>query len=82
MLPLTFSDAADYNKISPEGDRISLVGLNALAPGKPVKCIVTKPSGQKVELSLNHTFNDAQLEWFKAGSALNRMKEVQAAARK
>jgi aconitate hydratase len=78
MLPLTFADPADYAKISSEGDHISLVGLDKLAPGVPVKCIVTKPTGAKLEITLNHTFNDAQLEWFQAGSALNRMKEVQA----
>lgn len=76
MLPLTFSKPEDYDKISNEGDRISLIGLDKLAPGKPVKAIVTKPNGEKVELSLNHTLNEGQIEWFKAGSALNRMKEL------
>ncbi|XP_063282444.1 aconitate hydratase, mitochondrial [Pelobates fuscus] len=76
LLPLTFSDPADYDKIHPE-DKISLVGLKDLAPGKPVKCIITHQNGSKETILLNHTFNETQLEWFQAGSALNRMKELQ-----
>lgn len=74
MLPLTFADTADYDKISPE-DRISLVDLANLTPGKPVTMKVTKQDGVVVEVTLNHTFNDEQLEWFKAGSALNKIKK-------
>eukprot|EP01027_Heterolobosea_sp_BB2_P022054 GEZU01032443.1.p1 GENE.GEZU01032443.1~~GEZU01032443.1.p1 ORF type:complete len:784 (+),score=304.20 GEZU01032443.1:56-2407(+) len=72
MLPLTFSNPEDYDKISPS-DRISLVGLKDLAPGKPVKCIVTRKDGSQFELNLNHTMNETQIEWFYAGSALNLM---------
>ncbi len=43
---------------------------------QPLKAIITKPNGSKLEITLNHTFNESQIEWFKAGSALNRMKEV------
>ncbi|XP_068120935.1 aconitate hydratase, mitochondrial isoform X2 [Hyperolius riggenbachi] len=76
LLPLTFSDPADYDKIHPE-DKITLAGLKDLAPGKPVKCIITHQNGSQETILLNHTFNETQIEWFQAGSALNRMKELQ-----
>ncbi|KAM9326999.1 aconitate hydratase, mitochondrial [Gastrophryne carolinensis] len=76
LLPLTFSDPADYDKIHPE-DKITLAGLKDLAPGKPVKCIITHQNGSQETIYLNHTFNETQIEWFQAGSALNRMKELQ-----
>ncbi|CAJ0933078.1 unnamed protein product [Ranitomeya imitator] len=76
LLPLTFSDPADYDKIHPE-DKITLAGLKDLAPGKPVKCIITHQNGSQENILLNHTFNETQIEWFQAGSALNRMKELQ-----
>uniref|UniRef100_A0A8C5QKZ7 Aconitate hydratase, mitochondrial n=1 Tax=Leptobrachium leishanense TaxID=445787 RepID=A0A8C5QKZ7_9ANUR len=76
LLPLTFSDPADYDKIHPE-DKITLTGLKDLSPGKPVKCIITHQNGSQETILLNHTFNETQLEWFQAGSALNRMKELQ-----
>ncbi|KAL3320126.1 aconitate hydratase [Cichlidogyrus casuarinus] len=75
MLPLTFIDPADYDKIHPTS-KISLLGLKDLQPGKPVKCIITQEDGNKTEIQLMHTFNSNQLEWFRAGSALNRMKEI------
>ena len=70
LLALTFQDAGDYDKIS-EDDRISLVGLADLAPGKPVECIVSHSDGTSETLHLNHTFGESQLEWFRLGSALN-----------
>ncbi|KHJ84211.1 aconitase domain protein, partial [Oesophagostomum dentatum] len=75
MLPLTFANPADYDKID-SADKISIVGLKDFAPGKPLKAIIKKPDGSKIEISLNHSFNKQQIEWFKAGSALNRMKEI------
>ncbi|CAJ0941499.1 unnamed protein product, partial [Mesorhabditis belari] len=75
MLPLTFANAEDYDKIDPT-DRVSIVGLKDFAPGKPLKAVIKKGSGKKVDIWLNHTFNEQQIEWFKSGSALNRMKEV------
>lgn len=75
MLPLTFSNPSDYDKIRPD-DKVSLVGLKQLAPGKPVKCIIKHSDNSTEEISLNHTLNQGQIEWFKAGSALNRMKEI------
>lgn len=77
MLPLTFANPSDYDKISPE-DKISLIGLKDLAPGKSVECKVHKPDGKAISIQLNHSMNEQQIEWFRAGSALNRMKEVAA----
>ena len=73
MLPLTFADPADYDRIG-EDDRISVRGLADLAPGKPVTVDVAKPSGETFSLQANHTFSADQTEWFKAGSALNIIK--------
>ena len=70
LLALTFQDTADYDKIR-EDDRISLVGLADLAPGKPVDCVVSHSDGTSETLQLNHTFGESQLEWFRLGSALN-----------
>ncbi|CAH1274083.1 ACO2 [Branchiostoma lanceolatum] len=77
MLPLTFDNPADYDKVQPT-DRISLVGLAGLAPGSQVTCVLKHADGTEDTILLNHTFNEGQIEWFKAGSALNRMKELQA----
>lgn len=75
MLPLTFANPSDYDKITPN-DTISLVDLKSLAPGKPVRCIIKHEDNSTEEILLNHTMNEGQIEWFKAGSALNRMKEI------
>ncbi|XP_078690867.1 aconitate hydratase, mitochondrial-like [Branchiostoma floridae x Branchiostoma belcheri] len=77
MLPLTFANPADYDKVQPS-DRISLLGLDGLAPGSQVECVLKHADGSQDIILLNHTFNEGQIEWFKAGSALNRMKELQA----
>lgn len=74
MLPLRFSDPNDYNKIKPS-DRISLLDLKSLAPGKPLECRVKHADGSIETFKLQHTLNEGQIEWFKAGSALNRMRE-------
>jgi aconitate hydratase len=70
LLPLTFVNADDYNKIG-EDDRVSLVGLSQIKPGTEVKMQVKKPNGQSFDIALKHTLNAEQIEWFKAGSALN-----------
>ncbi|CAG2110766.1 unnamed protein product, partial [Medioppia subpectinata] len=75
MLPLTFSNPKDYDKIQPT-DRISLLDLKSIAPGKAVKCEIKHKDGSKDVIELKHTLNDLQIGWFKAGSALNRMAEV------
>lgn len=72
MLPLTFADPADYDKISPR-DEIEIVGLTKFAPGVPLTARIHKEGGKVVEIKVNHTFNEGQIEWFKAGSALNLM---------
>lgn len=73
ILALTFSNTDDYEKIL-EDDKISLVDLNDLEPDKQVKCIISHSNGSKEEILLNHSYNKSQIEWFKAGSALNVLK--------
>ena len=73
VLALTFSNPDDYDKIL-EDDKISLVDLNNLQPGKQVKCVITHSDGNNEEILLNHSYNQAQIEWFKAGSALNVLR--------
>jgi aconitate hydratase len=70
MLPLTFANPSDYDKIM-EDDRINIIDLKGLTPGVQVKMIAKHKDGSEDEILLNHTMNTAQLEWFKAGSALN-----------
>jgi aconitate hydratase len=69
MLPLTFADPKDYDKIK-EDDKVDLL-VTQLAPGKQLKMIVKHSDGSKDEIMLNHTMNETQISWFKAGSALN-----------
>ena len=80
LLPLTFPDVADYDRIR-DDDRISLLDLNALIPGKPVECVIKHADGTQETLNLNHTLNSGQIEWFKAGSAMNHLKNTEAAGR-
>jgi aconitate hydratase len=80
MLALTFADASDYNRIT-GNSKVSIVGLSSFAPGKQLTMVVTPAGGASFEVKLNHTFNEEQIEWFKAGSALNLMK-LKAAASK
>ena len=70
LLALTFQDPAHYDRIR-EDDRISLVGLRDMAPGKPVECLVKHADGTTETLRLSHSFAASQLEWFRKGSALN-----------
>jgi aconitate hydratase len=70
MLPLTFVDPSTYDEID-EDDRLSVLGLSALTPGEDLHCVITKPDGRRVDFSCRHTFSDDQLTWFRAGSALN-----------
>jgi aconitate hydratase len=73
MLPLTFVDPSDYDKISGD-DRVTLNDLSTFKPGSKVRATIKKPDGQSFDVQLAHTFNAQQIEWFKAGSALNYMK--------
>jgi len=73
MLGLTFSNEADYDKIK-ENDTFNFVDLVDFAPGKPLTLEIAHEDGSKESILLNHTYNDSQIEWFKAGSALNLIK--------
>lgn len=75
MLPLTFADKADYDKIRPD-DKISIKGLTTFTPGKPLSAVLSHADGSSDTILLNHTFNEQQISWFQAGSALNRMKDA------
>ena len=70
LLALTFHNPDDYDRIQ-EDDRISLLGLKDLAPGKPVECIVKHADGSSETLQLNHSYGESQVAWFRLGSALN-----------
>lgn len=74
VLALHFQNPADYEKIQ-EDSLISLVGLGSLAPGKPVTMEIKNKSGAKETIQLKHTYNAEQLKWFKAGSALNLIRQ-------
>lgn len=75
ILPLTFVNAADYDLIE-EADKLSFHNLSQLAPGKNVQATIHHADGSTVDIELSHTFNADQLEWFKAGSALNKLKQA------
>jgi aconitate hydratase len=73
VVPLTFADPATYEKIG-ELDTISVLGLPPV-PDKPLQCTINKPNGEKIAFEALHTFSDEQVEWFKAGSALNIVRK-------
>ena len=75
MLPLTFADPNDYDKIN-EDDTLDIIGLTELAPGKQLKLVINHSDGSKDEAMLNQTMNKPQIEWFKAGSALNLIAKM------
>lgn len=72
ILPMTFVHPSDYDQIEQE-DRISVTGLSALAPGKPVLVTIHKNDGKEVTIQANHSLTEPQITWFKAGSALNAL---------
>ena len=74
MLALTFANKDDYNKIK-EDDVFDLIGLTGFAPDKPLKLVLNHADGTKEEILVNHSYNQNQIGWFKAGSALNLMAE-------
>ncbi|TGE14187.1 aconitate hydratase [Hymenobacter elongatus] len=80
MLGLTFANKADYDLIE-EGDTIDILGLTSFAPGQPLQARLHHTDGDTDLIYLNHTYNQGQIEWFKAGSALNliRLKESDSA---
>jgi aconitate hydratase len=75
MLPLTFRDAADYDKIRVD-DRISITGLDRLAPGAPLTAVIHHADGSNEQIQLDHTLNADQIEWFRSGSALNVLRNM------
>lgn len=81
MLGLTFNDKDDYEKIQ-EDDSIDIVGLTEFTPGKPLTVVLNHKDGSKDEIVVNHTYNEQQIEWFKAGGALNVIRAQFAAAAK
>ena len=74
MLALTFNDKNDYEKIQ-EDDTISIEGLTSFAPGKPLTIVLQHKDGSTDTISVNHTYNEQQIEWFKAGGALNIIRK-------
>jgi aconitate hydratase len=73
LVPLTFADPKTYDLIE-ENDRISVLNLPPV-PDTPVKCRITKPDGRTIEFEATHTFSPEHVEWFKAGSALNIVRQ-------
>jgi aconitate hydratase len=76
MLGLTFSNEADYDKIQ-EDDSFNFIDLELFAPNKPLTLELIHSNGSKENISLNHTYNDSQIAWFRAGSALNLIKMME-----
>ena len=74
MLALTFADKNDYDKVR-ENDRISIAGLTEFTPGKNLEVILNHSDGTTESFEVLHTYNQAQIDWFKDGSALNAMKK-------
>lgn len=73
MLALTFNDKSDYDKVQ-EDDVIGIMGLTTFSPDKPLTLVLHHKDGTADNVIVNHTFNAQQIEWFKAGSALNLIK--------
>jgi aconitate hydratase len=74
VLPLTFADPADYDKVR-ETDRVSVRGLSDIAPDRPLQATFHHEDGSEDTVDVTHTLNDEQHEWFKAGSALNLLRQ-------
>jgi len=77
VLALTFANKEDYDKIR-EDDKLDIVGLSKFAPGKPLKIIANHTDGTLDNIPVNHSYNQNQIEWFKAGSALNLIRKQNA----
>ena len=76
ILALTFSNSNDYEKIQ-EDDRIHLKDLSKFSEGTKIVCVINHKDGKSEEISLNHSYTNSQIEWFKAGSAMNVLKNKQ-----
>lgn len=75
VVPLTFANPADYEKVK-ETDRISLLGITTLAPKSQVTMVMTHADGKEDRATLNHSMTKEQIDWFKAGSALNLLAKT------
>ncbi|HEY4873961.1 MAG TPA: aconitase family protein, partial [Puia sp.] len=74
MLALTFANKEDYDKVQ-EDDTIDIVGLTSFAAGKPLTLVLHHKDGSVDNITVNHTYNEPQIEWFKAGGALNVIRK-------
>ena len=74
MLALTFDNESDYEKIQ-EDDTIDLIDLKDFAPDKPLTLVLHHPDGSEDKILTNHSYNQTQIEWFRAGSALNLIRK-------
>lgn len=72
ILSLTFADPKDYDRFE-QADRVSVLGLAGLAPGKPVEVVIHKADGKELKIKANHSMTEQQIGWFIAGSALNAL---------
>ena len=79
VLPLTFADPADYDHILMD-DRLSFTGLDQIEPGKPITVKIQHSDGSEEDIIAQHSMNEEQISWFNAGSALNTIRQEQAAA--
>ena len=75
ILPCTFAGPADYGRVT-AADRISVSGLNRLAPGRPLEATLHHADGTTAPLSLLHSMTEEQIRWFKAGAALNLLSSA------
>ena len=74
ILPLTFSDKNDYEKIE-QNDKITITNLDEISPGSTVIVTLQKEDGSSVDITADHSLSDEQIKWFESGSALNHIKE-------
>jgi aconitate hydratase len=79
LLPLRFADPADYDKFG-QDDRVSIRGLQSLAPGTPLTVEIRRPDGSTESIEVTHSFTEQQVGWFRAGGALNEIATAQQAA--
>lgn len=79
VLALTFANPSDYDKVG-EDDKISILDLSKMQPGKNLRCMLHHKDGTRDEIELRHSYNDFQIKWFRAGSALNILREREAQA--
>jgi aconitate hydratase len=73
MLALTFANPADYDKVR-QDDKVTLLGFESFAPGKPLQIRLDHADGTSETFAVNHSYNEQQIEWVKAGSALNKIR--------